>query len=138
MDACGLLDSVFRDRIGNDPAIINGKSTAKKQCTIKDYAYLHSNSLDLPNTRSVMLVSPPRYRCPFAPWKNLSQEYLRLPWWEKYNSLKHDLLSNIQEGTLGNVLDALCALHQVLARSTSLIPILMRRGWFSPGGFEIG
>jgi hypothetical protein len=39
---------------------------------------------------------------------------------------------------LGNVLDALCALHLVLARSTSLIPILMRRGWFSPGSFEIG
>jgi hypothetical protein len=136
MDACGLLDSVFRDRISNDPEMVNGKSTAKKDCTIKDYAYLHSSTLDLPNTRSVMLVSPPRYRCPFAPWKNLTEEYLPLPWWQTYNSLKHDLLSNIREGTLGNELDALCALHQVLARSTSLTPILMRRGWFSPG--ELG
>ncbi len=137
MDSCGLLDSVFRDRIGNDLVIVKGKSKAKKDCTIKDYADLHSTSLDLPNTRSVMLVSPPRYRCPFAPWKILTQGYVDLPWWQTYNSLKHDLLSNIQKGTLGNVLDALCALHQVLARSISLIPILMRRGWFSPGRFEV-
>lgn len=139
MDACGILDSVFRERIADDPVLVNGKATAKKDCTIRDYAFLHSSSLDLPNTRSVMLVSPPRYRCPFAPWKNLSEEtYVPLSWWQTYNSLKHDLLSNIQEGTLGNVLDALCALHQVLARSPSLIPILMRRGWFTPGGFEVG
>ena len=120
MDSCGLLDSVFRDRIGNDLVIVKGKSKAKKDCTIKDYADLHSTSLDLPNTRSVMLVSPPRYRCPFAPWKSLTQGYVDLPWWQTYNSLKHDLLSNIQKGTLGNVLDALCALHQVLARNPSV------------------
>jgi hypothetical protein len=137
MDACGLLDSVFRDRIGDDAAMVNGSRIAKKDCNITHFWYLHSPALDLPNTRSLMLVSPPRYRCPFAKWKNLNEEYIPLPWWQTYNSLKHDVVTNMQEGTLGHVLDSLCALHQVLARSTSLMPILIRRGWFYRGPYTV-
>jgi hypothetical protein len=86
-----------------------------------------------------MLVSPPRYRQPFEPWKNLDSQkiYPSLPWWQTYNSLKHDMLANIRRGTLGNVLDALCALHQVLARSVPFIPIMIRRRWFSSGAYSL-
>lgn len=138
MDACSLLDSVFRDRIPQDPISINGKSIAKKDCTIEEFAYVHSQNLDLPDTRTLMLLTPPRYRTPFAPWKGLQPtKYVPLPWWQTYNALKHDLLKNMQDGTLEKVLDALCGLHQVLAKTNQFIPLMMRRGWFDPGGIEV-
>jgi hypothetical protein len=75
-----------------------------------------------------------------AQWKTENRGKLNPPlsWWQLYNSLKHDMLANIRLGTLGNVLDALCALHQVLARSIPFIPIMIRRRWFSPGGYSLG
>jgi hypothetical protein len=35
MDSCGLLDSVFRDRISNDPEIVNGRSKQRRTAGLK-------------------------------------------------------------------------------------------------------
>lgn len=138
VDACGLLDSTLRD-LTPDPAMVGGKNKPRRDCDIWDFAQLHAGALDLPNTRSIVLMSPPTYRRPFEPWESLLKTgtYSPLPWWQDYNALKHDRLANIDKGTLGAALDATCALHQVIARRLDLIPSLLRRGWFSIGHWYV-
>ena len=138
IDACSLLDSLFRD-MTPDPATVNGKTKSKHDCNIVDFAWLHSQHLDLANTQSVLLVSPPRYRAPYEKWKSLnaSQVYTTLPWWQAYTDLKHDCLSSLDKATVGLTLDALCALNQVIARRLDMIRVVMRRGWFPTGMYDI-
>lgn len=138
IDACSLLDSMFRD-MTSDPVHVNSISKTRHDCNIADFAWLHSQHLDLPNTRSVMLVSPPRYRAPFENWKSLtaSQAYAPLPWWLAYTDLKHDCLSNLDKATVGFALDALCALNMVISRRLDMIRIIMRHGWFPSDRYDI-
>lgn len=138
IDACGLLDSILRDKTPNSVTIA-GKIKSRKDCDIRDFADLHADALDLPNTRSVLLVSPPRYWVPFEPWKNLLKggPYSPLLWWQDYNALKHDRLLNIEKATLRIALDATCGLQQVIARRIDLVPLLLRRGWFSTGRYVV-
>jgi hypothetical protein len=138
IDACSLLDSMFRD-MTPDPVSVNGKSKSRRDCNIVDFASLHSDPLNLPNTRSVVLVSPPRYRAPFEGWKtlNMNQGYTSLPWWQAYTDVKHDCLSNLDKATVGSTLDALCALNQTIARRLDMIRIVMRHGWFPSGTYDI-
>lgn len=98
IDACSLLDSMFRDMTPGSVSV-SGKTKSKSDCDIVDFARLHSQHLDLPDTQSVVLVSPPRYRVPFEKWKDLSAShaYVPLPWWQAYTSLKHDCLSNLNQ-----------------------------------------
>jgi hypothetical protein len=138
IDACSLLDSMFRD-MTPDPVSVNGKTKTRHDCMVADFAWLHSQPLDLPNTQSVMLVSPPRYRAPFEKWKsiNASQAYAPLPWWQAYTVLKHDCLSSLDKATVGFALDALCALNQLIARRLDMIRIVMRHGWFPSERYDI-
>lgn len=138
IDACSLLDSVFRD-MTDKSVLVNGENKKRDDCKIPDFAQLHSANLDLSNTRSIMLVSPPNYRAPFKPWENLTPggDYIPLSWWQAYNDLKHDCLLNIHKATLGATLDALCALHQVLVRRIEMVPYLMRHGWFPTGHYLV-
>ncbi len=137
VSACGLIDSIFRDKT-TDPVLVNGQSKARRDCDISDFARAHAVSLDLPNTRSVLLVSPPRYLAPFKPWESLTAgTYTPLSWWQSYNGLKHDWLENIKKGTLGTALLAVCALHQIIARRRELVRYLIRRGWLSSAQFPV-
>ena len=134
LDACGLLDSFFRGFLP-DPVNINGQQKGRRDCNIEDYANLYSQNLDLPNTRSLMLISPPRFRSPFEKWSRLnpSQPYIPLPWWQAHTSLKHDRLVYMEKATLGVALDCVCALHQVIARicRIEIIQLLIRRNWMT-------
>lgn len=136
IDACSLLDSVFR-HMTPETVTVKGKQKKRDECNIEDFAQLHSNSLDLANTRSIMLVSPPSYRNPFKPWQNPTPggRYIYLNWWKSYTGLKHDCLANLNQATLGVALDSLCALHQVLGRSIEMVPHLLRQGWFPVGNY---
>ena len=40
LDACGLIDSVFRD-MTLDPTVVSSKTVARKDCTIIEFAELH-------------------------------------------------------------------------------------------------
>jgi hypothetical protein len=129
IDAAGLVDSVFRDMTQDMNEVSRG-SVKRDDCKIVDFYELHTKSLDLHNTRSIMLVSPARTRCPFSMWKD---RYASLPWWKAYNDLKHDRLANIRVSTVGAALDALSGLHQVISRRLDLVPMMIRRGWLSTG-----
>jgi len=137
INACGLIDSLFRDKTP-DPITIEGRTKAREECNIYDFAHAHATSLDLPNTRSVLLVSPPRYLTPFKSWETLlTGTYSPLPWWQDYNDLKHDWLLNIEKGTLGTALQATCALHQVITRRSEFVRFLLRRGWLSSEQYPV-
>jgi hypothetical protein len=144
MDSCGLIDSVFRelspDELTFTDKVGNERRKPKKDFNIYDYARLHAGQLDLPNTRSLLLVSPPRLYSPFAAWRNVTDRdpYPELNWWANYNSLKYDRLQNINLGTLGTALNSICALHQVLARinKPERLLMLLRRRWIVPGDYD--
>src|SRR5262249_9194639 len=118
---------------------IDGEKIARSDCKITHLAQLHSKPLDLPNTRTILLISPPRYVQPFLSWESVvtSGKYSPLSWWQDYNALKHDRLLNLDKGTLATALIALCALHQVISRRTDLAPILIRHRWFSTGQYPV-
>ncbi len=132
IDACGLLDSLFRDLV-DESQPVNGKKKKKKDYDIQDYAECFSARFNLPNMRSILLQAPPRYLTPFSSWSKRTEKgkYPRPTWWNAYTHLKHDRLTSIKEGTLGATLNALCALHQILARTTNveIFKLLLRRGW---------
>ena len=68
IESCGLLDSILR-QISADPASVDGKSKARGKLTIKDYAKLYAEKFQLPDAKSILLTSPPRYLIPFSAWK---------------------------------------------------------------------
>ncbi len=138
IDSCSLLDSIFRSRTP-ESVKIGEKVKNRDECKIPDFAALHAQTLDLPNTRSLMLVAPPSLRSPFKPWQVLTSEseYIPLSWWQCSNDLKHDCVSNLDKATLRVTLDSLCALHQVISRQVEMVPYLLRRGWFSTGQYPV-
>ena len=58
-----------------------------------------------------------------------------MDWWHDYNNLKHDRIRCIKDVTLVGAVNALCALHQVLAKRSDMVPMLVRRGWFPLGSW---
>lgn len=130
MDACGLLDSILR-QITPDPVTVDGKSITKKELNIIHYGKLYAAKFELPDMKSITLISPPKYHCPFAPWVSLASDgpYEPLPWWATHTDLKHDRIANLKKAGLGMAMEALCALHQIIAVVPDLARSVLRRGW---------
>jgi hypothetical protein len=133
VDACGLLDSILR-QVSPDPATISGKSKARRKLDIEDYANLYASKFALPDLKSILLLSPPRYASPFAPWAPLvaGNKYAPTAWWSTHTDLKHDWIANLKKAQLEIAIESLCALHQVIAVVPDLGKAIMRRGWI-PG-----
>jgi len=99
IDSCGLLDSIFRDLVDHPASEKKGKKQ-KKNYNIQDYAECFSTQFNLPNMRSILLQTPPRYLTPFSAWssKTKMRNYQSPGWWNASNNLKHDRLTYIDEG----------------------------------------
>jgi hypothetical protein len=136
-ETCHILDSLFRE-VSNPKETIKGKTKKKKELTIKDYAELYAKHFNLSATKSLMFVSTPQYVIPFKEWEppTTGREYKDLPWWSAYNKLKHSRIENIKLATLENAVNALCGLHQVIAKLPELAPATMRHGWFPLHGID--
>ncbi len=135
IDACGLLDSVLR-QITPDPVRVDGEIKKRNNLDIKDYATLYSAEFNLPKLKSILLIHPPKYRCPFERWSDISSsgKYKPLPWWRIHTNLKHDRIANIKKARLDVAIDALCALHQVIAVVHDLRSAVFGRGWINIAG----
>ena len=135
LDACGLLDSILR-QITPDPVRVDGEIKKRNNLDIKDYATLYSTEFNLPKLKSILLIHPPNYRCPFEPWASISSggDYEPLPWWQTYNGLKHDRIAHMKSAGLDKAIDALCALHQVIAVVPKLRSAVFGRGWINIAG----
>ena len=128
VESCGLLDSILR-QVTPDPISIGRKTKRRKDLDITDYEKLYASKHDLPNLKSILLISPPEYRTPFSSWVG---GYKSPPWWRIHTELKHDRLANVQKATLDVAIESLCALHQVIASVPELGRMAFRRGWI-PG-----
>jgi hypothetical protein len=60
-----------------------------------------------------MRVEPTRHLEPFATWDS-ARPTASLPWYAAYNATKHNREMHLNHATLGNVIDALAALHIML------------------------
>src|SRR5882724_11407256 len=67
VDACGLLDSILR-QVSPNPSLVDGKSKARDDLNIRDYAKLYAAEFELPTLVSILRVSPPTYLNPFKDW----------------------------------------------------------------------
>jgi hypothetical protein len=137
-EICNILDSLFRE-VSNPTEMINGRPKERDKLDVTDYAELYAKRLNLPTTQSFIFVSPPRYLIPFEKWEPLTTggTYAALPWWRAYTKLKHSRIKNINQATLDNAVNALCALHQVIAKLTAeLGRATLRHGWFDGVGMD--
>lgn len=117
MDACSLIESVFRHTMGDG-----------KRQTLKSYAATLEKRLSLEEATSLLLVSPMKMLRPFEGWTRAAPA-----WWDAYNSVKHDRIKNYDAATLEHAVTALAGLHQVLGRSRDFLSHLATAGWFNEG-----
>ena len=135
IESCGLLDSILR-QISSDPEMVNGKNKPRDKLDISDYANLYASKFDLPASKSILLLTPPRYLTPFSAWLGLLSEgeYQSPPWWRIHNELKHDRIANLRKARLEVAIESLCALHHVIAMVPEFASAFLRRGWVLGGG----
>lgn len=119
LEACSILDAVFRD--GIQPA------SAAKTANMPAYALYFEPLYVLSATRSVFYQHPAQLICPFQSWQGPDGSYQPLGWWQNYNSLKHDRLKHFELSTFATARDALGALHQVIAKVPDFLQALIRR-----------
>jgi hypothetical protein len=134
-EACNILDSVFRE-VSPPVVTVAGKAIPRDDLDITDFAKLYAARFDLPNTKSIALVSPPRYVIPFDVWAAVASgggPYKPAPWWTAYTKLKHNRIAEINRATLESTVQSVCALHQVIARLPEFARASMRHGWLQSG-----
>jgi len=115
LDACSLIDSVLRDAT-------NGED----RHTLKSYAALHEDRLELESATTILLVLPLQLLRPFRGWRRAAP-----CWWDAYNRVKHDRIRNYEAASYVCAVSAVAALHQLLARSWQFLCHLTRAGWFN-------
>lgn len=121
MDACSLIESIFKSFADN----------TNERYNLKKYSKLYEPSMLLEDNISLFLASPIEPLNPFKDWTKCQPD-----WWAAYNSLKHDRLSNYQAATFTNAVMALAGLHQIMARSKTFIGSFLRVGWISTEEIE--
>jgi hypothetical protein len=99
-----------------------------ERTNFKRYAKEMEEYLQLETAYSIFLNSKLAFLNPFVSWSTKTPT-----WWNSYNRLKHDRLSNYAAATYENALLSLCAPHQVIARNRKFIPSLIPAGWFNTG-----
>lgn len=86
-------------------------SSSGANLTMKDYRKIeHSHFLSQYEVKVHYWNGVGRTRRPFAPWDGTGS----LPWYQAYNSAKHDRVANMRLATLDKVVDAVCGLVVVL------------------------
>jgi hypothetical protein len=137
-EACNILDSLFRE-ISPSTVTITGKPKDRERLDITDYADLYAGRYTLPATKSVIFVSPPQYLVPFKAWESITAggAYAPLSWWTTHNKLKHDRIGHIlDKSTLRNTVDAICGLHQVIAKLPELARATLRHSWLQTSDLD--
>jgi hypothetical protein len=83
----------------------------RRSLTFKDYySFLNSNEVPKLSEATIVVKESNFYIMPF--------EQSHPPWWQCYNSLKHDKYSNLEGATLRNALKATGALYWLIERNS--------------------
>ena len=120
LEAGSLVDTVFRETMVSDKD--------RGELSMRDFRPYFEEKLNLSNLRSVLFQWPPRYVTPFAAWTASADETSqRLEWWDAYTDMKHSRVGSLPYATLGNAVETLCALHQVMSQSSFFWQPLLRK-----------
>jgi len=122
MDACSLVDSVFRHTASEDG-----------HHNLRLYALMHEDRLELEEATTLLLVSPLQFLRPFRGWQDAAPQ-----WWNAYNQVKHDRVGNYAAASYAHTVSAMAALHQVMARSWAFLGNLAKAGWFNESDEQFG
>jgi hypothetical protein len=130
IESSGLLDSILR-QISPDPATVDGKSKPRKDLDIVDYAKLYAAKFEIAASKSILLITPPRYLTPFDAWLGwFSQGMYQSPsWWRIHNELKHDRIANLRKAQLEVAIESLCGLHLMIPALPEFAKPILRRCW---------
>ena len=116
LDTCSLIESIICH-------FINEKN---KRHSFQSLAEKCEPHFDLENATTILITSPIILISPFADWTH------SIPtWWNAYNKIKHDRLSNYNFSTFKNALFSLTALHQLIARSNLFINQMIIAKWYN-------
>jgi len=118
LEACSLLDTVFRD--GYQP------TSQARNANMPAYAQFYDPTYSFSEKRTIVYHHPAQLISPFANWLSTSSSYQPLGWWQACNSLKHDRIAHYHLSTFRTALFALGALHQVLSRLPVFVDSLLR------------
>ncbi len=123
LDGCSLTESIFK-RI----------TTNGDRHTIKTYASQLDRRLDLSSATTIVLAPSVGFLRPFRDWTNTTPF-----WWAAYNKIKHDRMGNHDVASYLATVNALAALHQVMARSTNVfLECIAKAGWLNPDDERLG
>lgn len=122
LESCSLIESLFYEfHVDKD-----------KKYSFKDYAILLDDKNELSNAISIFLISPIHFFNPFKTWRNDIPE-----WWNSYNKLKHDRITNYHFATYLNAINSAVALHQIISKTHMLIPELISADWFNSDSEDV-
>lgn len=123
LEACSIIDSVFKEITGD----------GEKKLNLRAYAKLNEDRLELEETISIFLGSPIRFYQPYKAWTERTPS-----WWGAYNRLKHHRLSNYEFATYESAVLSLAALHQLISKSRVFTDSLIKAGWCNPSTELLG
>jgi hypothetical protein len=122
MEACSLIDSVFRELT----------SDKVKHLNLKKYGLEHEAALSLDGNLSLFLSTPVQVLRPFRDWTNKQPG-----WWAAYNRLKHDRLNSYEAATYTNAVQAMAGAHQLMARNKQFVGEFIKAGWVDTNDDEL-
>lgn len=115
LESCSLIESVFRYMAGDN-----------ERRNLRAYSQLYEHRLRLEEATTMFLAPRLQLLRPFLGW-NAKQP----AWWEIYNRIKHDRITNYALASFTHAVNALAGLHQVLARSVIFVEQLTKAGWIN-------
>jgi hypothetical protein len=116
MEACSLIDSIFRENTADKT----------KHYNLKKYGLEHEPRLSLHEDLSLFLNSPVQILRPFKDWTKKQPD-----WWAAYNKLKHDRLNNYEAATYTNAVLSVAGAHQLMARNKIFVGEFIKAGWIN-------
>jgi hypothetical protein len=116
MEACSLIDSIFREITADKTQHYN----------LKKYGLEHEPKLSLDDDLSLFLSSPVQVLRPYKDWTKKQPD-----WWAAHNKLKHDRLNNYEVATYTNAVLSVAGAHQLMARNKIFVGEFIKAGWIN-------
>jgi hypothetical protein len=113
LESCTLVESIFGRLVADG-----------KRHTLKSYSGLVERELDLACATTMVLAAPLQFLRPFRSWSVAPPA-----WWNAYNQVKHDRISNYDAASYALTINALAGLHQVIVRNSAFAESLTKVGW---------
>lgn len=114
-ESCSQVDSLWKLRAGS-----------ASNTTITDHFRNHASAV---SDEWLVLWDGDGFELrPFSAWSGQTQ-HSPLPWWQAYNSLKHNRWENVKDATVAHAVDAAAALFIAIATDPACHAVLAERNW---------